>query len=58
LIEFSEDYIDPIFQQRNAAIFLFVAEGDTKDYTKVFEKAATELKGKILFVISGIEVGI
>lgn len=38
LIEFSEDYIEPIFGARNAAIFLFRDNEDNeKPFAKVFE---------------------
>ena len=36
LITFSEDYIEPIFGDKNPAIILFTEETDT-DYQKVFE---------------------
>lgn len=59
LIEFSEDYIEPIFGQKQSALFLFRSKEDsTSDYAKVFEQAATELKGQILFVVSGVTDGI
>lgn len=59
LIEFSEDYIEPIFGQKSNAIFLFrKAEDATSDFSKVFEKAANELKGQVLFIVSGISEGI
>jgi len=60
LIEFSEDYIEPIFGQKQSAIFLFRAPGD-KDasWAKEYEKAAHELKNEgILFIVSGITEGI
>lgn len=59
LIEFSEDYIEPIFGQKNAAIFLFrSAEDASSDFAKAFEEAAKTLKGQILFVVSGVTDGI
>jgi len=59
LIEFSEDYIEPIFGQKQSAIFLFRAKED-KDasWAQVYEKAAHEHKGKLLFIVSGISEGI
>jgi hypothetical protein len=59
LIEFSEDFIEPIFGQRKAAIILFRnKEDEAEDFSKVFADAAEKLKGKILFVVSGIKDGI
>jgi hypothetical protein len=59
LIEFSEDYIDPIFGQRKPAIFLFRSASDAdSSFSKVFSDAANELRGKILFVVSGVTEGI
>lgn len=57
LIEFSEDYIEPIFGKRNAAVMLF-ANDDDAEYSKVFAQAANTFKGKILFVKSGATEGI
>jgi len=57
LIEFSEDYIEPIFgEQKNAAI-LFTEETG-KDYQAAFEQASKDLQGQILFVTSGASEGI
>ena len=59
LIEFSEEFIEPIFGHRKAAIFLFRSESDSNSaYAKVFADAAQTLKGEILFVVSGIHEGI
>jgi len=59
LIEFSEDYIEPIFGQRRPALFLFRSKSDANsDYSKVFEQASSNLKGQILFVVSGVTEGI
>jgi len=59
VIEFSEDYIEPIFGQKNNAIFLFRSEEDKDSaFAKTFEEAAKQLKGSILFVVSGIHEGI
>lgn len=57
LITFSEDYIEPIFGKGKNAVILFTNEKDT-DYLKVWSKAASDLKGDILFVISGTKEGI
>jgi len=59
VIEFSEDYIEPIFGQKSNAIFLFRSEEDKDSaFAKTFEEAAKQLKGSILFVVSGITEGI
>lgn len=59
LIDFSEDYIEPIFGQRKPALFLFRTAADSdKDFVKVFAEAASTLKGEILFVVSGVTDGI
>lgn len=60
LIEFSDDYIEPIFQKQQPAIFLFrdPESEDHKKLTEVFDKAAHEFKGQILFSVSGVTNGI
>jgi protein disulfide-isomerase A1 len=59
LIEFSEDYIEPIFGQKQPAIFLFRSKEDANsDFSKHFDTAANKLKGQILFVVSGVSDGI
>jgi hypothetical protein len=59
LIDFSEDYIEPIFGQRKSAVFLFRHKDDSDaDFVKTFSDAASKLKGDILFVVSGIKDGI
>lgn len=57
VIEFSEDYIEPIFGKGRAALILFTNDRDAS-YNKIFSDAASALKGKILFVVSGTEQGI
>jgi len=57
LITFSEDYIEPIFADHNPALILFTQENGT-DYQAVFQKAANDLQGQILFVTSGVTDGI
>ena len=60
LIEFSDDYIEPIFQKQNPAIFLFI-DNKSEDHKKLvedFDKAAHEFKGEILFSYSGVKDGI
>ena len=59
LINFSEDFIEPIFGQRKSAIFLFRSNADAdSSFAKVFAEAAASLKGEILFVVSGVTDGI
>lgn len=46
LIVFSEDYIEPIFGQRNPALFLFRSNSDAEaPFAKTFAEAASKLKG-------------
>ncbi len=54
LIEFSEDFIEPIFGKGREALILFANDRDAS-YNKVFADAANQLKGQILFVVSGTE---
>lgn len=54
LIEFSDDFIEPIFGKQAPALILF-SEGTTHD---IFTQAASALKGSILFVHSGVSDGI
>ena len=60
LIEFNEEHMEPIFSQKQPAIFLFHGPNDDKgsDFMKVFAEAAHSLKGEILFVVSGVSEGI
>lgn len=60
LIEFSDEYIEPIFQKQQPAIFLFRDENseEQKALVDTFEKAAQEGKGQILFSVSGTTNGI
>ena len=57
LITFSEDYIEPIFGDRNPAVILFTEEAD-QGYQSVFAQAAKDLQGELLFVTSGVTEGI
>ena len=57
LITFSEDYIEPIFAEHNPALILFTEETGA-GYQAVFQQAANELQGEILFVTSGVSEGI
>lgn len=57
IFEFSDDYIEPIFANRNNAIILFSEDKDAA-YQAVFAEAANSLKGKILFSTSGVSSGI
>lgn len=59
LIEFSEEYIEPLFGQRRAALFLFRSKDDAESsFSKIFKEAAEKYKGEILFVVSGVTEGI
>lgn len=59
LITFSADYLEPIFGQKKPALFLFRSEEDSSaDFSKTYEQAAKELKGEVLFAVSGIKEGI
>jgi len=59
LIEFGEDYIEPIFGQRKPALFLFRGKSDEdSSFAKTFKEASDKLKGEILFVVSGVTDGI
>lgn len=57
LITFSEDYIEPIFGDHQAAVILFTEEDESASQT-AFAQAAKEMQGEILFVTSGVSVGI
>ncbi len=57
LIEFSEDFIEPIFGKGKTAVILFTNEKDSS-YGQVWAEAASQLKGDILFVVSGTKDGI
>ncbi|TNV86977.1 hypothetical protein FGO68_gene3970 [Halteria grandinella] len=57
LIEFSEDYIEPIFGQRKLTLFLFRSNTD-KEFSQAFSEVAQELRGQLLFVTSGVTEGI
>jgi len=57
LIEFSEDFIEPIFGKGKEALILFSNDREAS-YNKIFADAASQLKGQILFVVSGTEQGI
>jgi len=57
LITFSEDYIEPIFGDKNPALILFTEEAD-QGYQNVYKQAAKDLQGEILFVTSGVSEGI
>ena len=59
LIEFDEDYIEPIFGERNDALILFRPKADENGpIAKTFEEAANSLKKEILFVVSDAKEGI
>jgi protein disulfide-isomerase A1 len=57
LIEFSESFIEPIFQQQRPAVFLFVEEKN-EEHAKIIAtmgEAAKANKQRILYVHSGIK---
>lgn len=56
-ITFSEDYIEPIFGHRRAAIILFTEETDSVPQ-QAFKEASENMQGEILFVQSGVSDGI
>lgn len=60
LIDFSDEYIEPIFQKQKPAIFLFRDEesSEQKALDDAFGKAATANKGKLIFSVSGVTKGI
>ena len=60
LIEFSDEYIEPIFQKQQPASFLFVdkSKDDHQKLLTAYGKAAEEGKGKILYAHSGVSDGI
>ena len=53
LMTFGLEYIEPIFQEKTPALILFTQEHG-QAYQRIFEQAAHELNGEILFVTSGI----
>lgn len=57
LIEFSEDYIEPIFGKGREALIFFSNEKDSALHTK-YAEISKDLKGEILFVQSGTSDGI
>jgi protein disulfide-isomerase A1 len=57
LIVFSEDYIEPIFGKGKDALILFTDDASAP-FNKVFQEAAEQLNGQILFVTSGTQNGI
>jgi protein disulfide-isomerase A1 len=59
LIEFSEEFIEPIFGQRKLTIFLF--RGSSKiesSFEAAFAEVAQTYRGQLLFVTSGVTEGI
>ena len=60
LVEFSDEFIEPIFQNQSPAVFLFVNK-DNDEHAKHIEalrEAAVANKGKIIFAHSGVSSGI
>jgi len=60
LIEFSDEFIEPIFQAQNPALFLFV-DKENEEHKKMIEtvkETAVANKGRIIFAHSGVKDGI
>jgi len=57
LINFSEDYIEPIFGKGRDALILF-SDDSSAAFNQVFQQAAEQLNGEILFVTSTTTNGI
>jgi len=60
LVEFSDEFIEPIFQSQNPAVFLFV-DSSNEEHTKYIDTlrtAAVANKGRIIFAHSGVTGGI
>ena len=60
LVDFCDEYIEPIFQKQKPAIFLFRDEesAEHKSLDETFGKAAQANKGTIIFSVSGVTKGI
>jgi protein disulfide-isomerase A1 len=60
LIEFSDEFIEPIFQKQQPACFLFMdkTNAEHEKLLSVYSKAAEAGKGKILYAYSGVTDGI
>ena len=52
MIKFSEDFIAPIFEDQNPAIFLFTDQNDT-DYLAAYAEVSKIHQGDILFMTLG-----
>jgi len=57
MMVFSEEFIEPIFADKQPALILFTEEKG-QGYQSVFSQAAKEMRGDILFVTSGVNDGI
>lgn len=57
LIEFADEYVEPIFGKGAKAIILFTDDKNIQALS-IFEEAAKALKGEVLFVQSGTKDGI
>ena len=53
-MNFSESYLDTIFEKQQPAIFLFTQEDD-EDYVDAYYEAAKQLEGEFLFVKAGLK---
>jgi DUF2075 family protein len=58
VITFEDDYVDLIFGHKMPAVILFRSDNDTlKAYNDIFEDAAINMRGNILFIVSDIKEG-
>ena len=57
VFELNEEYSDTIFSGKKKTFFLYRDEknADSKALEEAFKKVAHELKGQVVFTISGIE---
>jgi protein disulfide-isomerase A1 len=60
LIEFNEEYIEPIFQKQKPAAFLFIdsKNEEHKKLVETYKESAQANKGRIFFSYSGVTEGI
>lgn len=57
LIDFSEEFIEPIFGKKQTAIYLF-SNSNITPYEAIFAEAADKLEGRILFIKSTTHQGV
>lgn len=56
LINFSDEYIEPVFAEGNPALILMTEQKD-KPYQEAFALAAKEMQGEIYFITSALKRG-